>query len=171
MKKILCVLSIALMVCSCNLFRGNNKAEAAEKKAPAYETLVGSKFLDFEVDGVKFSDYVGKGKVILVDFWASWCGPCRGEVPNIAKVYAKYAGERFDVLSVAVWDKPEDTKAAAEKLGISWDQIINAQRIPTDIYGIEYIPQILLFDADGTLLAHDLREGEIEKAVKKALGL
>jgi len=118
---------------------------------------------------VKFSDYVGKGKYVLVDFWASWCGPCRREVPNIINVWNKYKGDSFDVLGVAVWDEPDNTKKAIEELGIEYDQIINAQRIPTDIYGIEGIPQIMLFGPDGTILRRDLRGEEIEKAVAASL--
>jgi len=142
-------------------------------------TAEGQMFTDFEVvqdesdpegSTVKFSDYVGKGKYVLVDFWASWCGPCKREIPNIAAVYDKYKGDDFDVLSVAVWDKPEDTKAAAVEHGVVWSQIINAQRIPTDIYGIEGIPHIMLVAPDGKIVARNLRGEAIEEAVAKALG-
>ncbi|MGN0188447.1 MAG: TlpA family protein disulfide reductase, partial [Candidatus Cryptobacteroides sp.] len=75
-----------------------------------------------------------------------------------------------DVLSVAVWDKPEDTKKAAAEHGVIWSQIINAQTIPTDIYGIQGIPQIMLFGPDGTILKRNLRGEGIEQAVKEALG-
>ena len=141
-----------------------NTLEAKKK------VVEGGMFLDFEVDGVKFSDYVGKGKYILVDFWASWCGPCKQEIPNIKAVYEKYAGDDFDVLSIAVWDKPEDTIKAAEEHGVVWNQIINAQKIPTDLYGIEGIPQIMLFGPDGTIVKKSVRGAEIEAAVAEALG-
>lgn len=133
-------------------------------------TAEGTMFKDFEVDGVKFSDYIGRGKYVLVDFWASWCGPCKEEIPNISKIYKTYAGKDFDVLSVAVWDNPENTKAAAAEHGVVWNQIINAQKIPTDLYGIQGIPQIMLFGPDGTILRRDLRGDAIEAAVKEALG-
>ena len=74
------------------------------------------------------------------------------------------------MLSVAVWDNPENTKAAAVEHGVVWNQIINAQRIPTDLYGIQGIPQIMLFGPDGTILRRDLRGDAIEAAVKEALG-
>lgn len=143
-------------------------------------TKEGMMFTDFtivqdennpEASTVKLSDYVGKGKYILADFWASWCGPCKRELPNIANVYNTYKGENFDVLSIAVWDKVEDTKQAAPELGIVWNQIINGQKIPTDIYGIDGIPHLILFGPDGTIVRRGIRGEEIGKAVKESLGL
>ena len=139
-------------------------------------TKAGQPFVDFtivqdpenpETSTVKLSDYVGKGKYVLVDFWASWCGPCKAEVPNIKAVYEKYAGDDFDVLSVAVWDKPEDTARAAAELGITWNQIINAQQVPTDLYGIDGIPHIMLVGPDGIILNRDLRGDLIEVNVSR----
>ena len=135
-------------------------------------TAEGKKFTDFTIENsdgktVKFSDFVGKGKYVLVDFWASWCGPCKREIPNIKAVYDKYKGREFDVLSVAVWDRPEATKASAEEHGVVWSQIINAQSVPTEIYGIEGIPHIMLIGPDGTILKRNLRGEGIEAEVAK----
>ena len=141
----------------------NLKQAVTARKA----TLEGAKFTDFEVDGKKFSDYVGKGKYVLVDFWASWCGPCKAEVPNLKNVYQKYAGKEFDILGVAVWDKEKDTQKAINDLGLPWNQIINAQSIPTDLYGIQGIPHIILFGPDGTIVKRNLRGAGIEAEVAK----
>ncbi|MBO4760555.1 MAG: TlpA family protein disulfide reductase [Bacteroidales bacterium] len=143
-----------------------------EALASRAKTAEGMMFTDFEVEETpgkvsKLSDYVGKGKYVLVDFWASWCGPCRGEMPNLKSVYEKYHGDSFDMLSVAVWDDPAETAEAAAELGISWNQIVNAQKIPTDLYGIEGIPHIILFGPDGTILKRDLRGSAIGEEIAK----
>jgi hypothetical protein len=90
-------------------------------------------------------------------------------MPNLKEVYEKYHGDKFDMLSVAVWDNPEATVQAAKELGIEWNQIINAQKVPTELYGIEGIPHIILFGPDGTIIERNLRGAEIGKAVGEAL--
>ncbi|HQF06268.1 MAG TPA: TlpA disulfide reductase family protein, partial [Bacteroidales bacterium] len=138
-------------------------------------TAEGTMFSDFTIEdsagqSVAFSEYIGKGKYVLVDFWASWCGPCKAELPNIREIYDKYNGEDFTVLGVAVWEKPEDTKKGIEELGIIWPCIINAQSIPTDIYGINGIPHIILFGPDGTIVARGLRGEAMKAKVAEVLG-
>ena len=116
---------------------------------------------------VKFSDYVGKGTYVLVDFWSPWCGPCRREMPNIKAVYEQYKGEKFDVISIAVWERQpvEVTIETAEKLGMDWIQINNAQREPAALYGVESIPHIILFGPDGTILKRGFHGAEIAEVV------
>ena len=103
---------------------------------------------------VKFSDYVGKGTYVLVDFWSPWCGPCRREIPNIQQVYAEYKDKGLQVLSLAVWEKkPQShTIETAAELGMDWLHINNCGTIPTDIYGVDGIPHLMLIGPDGTIL-------------------
>ncbi|MCM1110124.1 MAG: AhpC/TSA family protein [Clostridium sp.] len=137
------------------------------------ETSPGHMYKDFAVtyDGEtkRLSDYVGKGRYTLVDFWASWCGPCIRETRTLKKLYEKYDGKNLDFLGVAVWDEPENTLQAIESHKLPWPQIINAQSIPTDIYGIPAIPCIILFGPDGTILSRGLQGEDLIEAVDAAL--
>ena len=139
-------------------------------------TAPGRMFTDYTVTGgnpdgtdVKLSDYVGRGKFILLDHWASWCGPCKAEMPYIKKTWETFAGDRFDVVSIAVSDKRVDTVAALQQLDMPWHQILDAQKIPAEIYGISAIPHVILFAPDGTILKRGLRGDDIYAAVEEAL--
>ena len=121
------------------------------------ETGEGKHYKDFtvEYDGKteNFSSYVKPGRFTLVDFWASWCGPCVRQLKVIKELYARYKDRGLDVVGVAVWDKPEDTLEAIKKHDLPWPCIINAQTIPTDLYGIEGIPCIMLINPDGIIVS------------------
>ena len=132
------------------------------------KTQPGMMFTDFgALDGARLSDYVGKGKYVLVDFWASWCGPCRKEIPFIKDVYEKYSGERFTVVGATVWDSVEASRKAIDELSMNWPQLLESGG--AEAYGIEGIPHLILFAPDGTILSRDLRGPTIEDTVKRFL--
>ena len=136
-------------------------------------TQAGAQFVDFEgVDdankAVRLSDYVGKGHYVLVDFWASWCGPCRRELAHLKKVRDTYTDKGLIILGTVVWDEMEDHLKAMKELEITWPQIFNKTEA-TELYGIAGIPQIILFDPAGKIVARDLRGEEINKLLDKAL--
>lgn len=157
-------------------FAAYKRAQSVLKQAENREaTQPGSKYIDFAVtqpDGkvVKLSDYVGNGKYTLVDYWASWCGPCIRQTRVLKEIKEKYKDDpRLQILGVAVWDKVEDTKRAIEQHQLTWPCIIDAQTIPTDIYGIAGIPCIMLIAPDGTILSRDKQSDELKADVDAAL--
>ena len=137
----------------------------------AEATQPGKMFVDFAgftVDGQpsKLSDYVGRGKYVLADFWASWCGPCKREIPNLVELHNNFGGDKFVVLGVNVWDEEAKFKEALAAEGIVYPQIYiprDNMDNATELYGIKGIPQIILFAPDGTIVKRNLR-GDAMKA-------
>lgn len=143
----------------------------------AKATAVGQKFVDFEMltpDGkpVKLSDYAGKGKVVLVDFWASWCGPCRREMPNLVEVYAKHKGKNFEIVGVSLDQDSKSWQNALEKLNMTWPQMSDLKYWNSEgakLYAVRSIPHTVLIAGDGTILARGLHGEELQTQVAEAL--
>ena len=134
----------------------------------------GDMFLDFavEYDGktTRLSDYVGRGQYVLVDFWASWCGSCRQEIPNLIAAYNKYNDRGLQVVGIAAWDKAEATLKAIAEEQMPYPQIINSDHVATDLYGIDAIPEIILFAPDGKIVSRGLRGEGIGRKMKEIFG-
>ena len=145
-----------------------------ESKVAEDNTSEGKPFVDFTgetPDGKSacLSDYVGRGYYTLVDFWASWCAPCRQEMPNIRELWDNYAGRGLQVVSVAVWDGDNTaSRKAIDELGMAWNHIFVGQdHTPTDLYGIAGIPHLILFAPDGTVYRRGLRGDELKDTVSE----
>ena len=155
--------------------RLQNRVAANARKR---QTSVGMNFVDFTIENgningsmASLSDYVGKGKYVLVDFWASWCGPCIAEFPVLKEIYKKYKGDKFELLGVAVLEERDATERYLKVNGSPWPQIIDANDIPTTLYGIKGIPHIILFGPDGKIIARDLRGSDLKAKVAEVMQL
>ena len=140
-------------------------------------TAVGQKFTDFEMQTpegktVKLSDYVGKGKTVLVDFWASWCGPCRREMPNLVEAYAKYKNKNFEIVGVSLDQNGDSWKEAIDKLNITWPQMSDLKYWNNEgakLYAVSSIPHTVLIDGDGIILARGLHGEELQEKLAEVL--
>ena len=132
------------------------------------------KFIDFTAEyngsAQKLSDYVGKGRYVLADFWASWFGSCKEKMPSVIALHEKYKDKAFTVLGVAVSDKPEATLEAAKALNIPFQEIINAGQKPVELYDIQAIPYYILFDPDGTILTYGNNLDEAKAKIEEIFG-
>lgn len=110
---------------------------------------------------VKLSDYVGKGNYVLVDFWASWCGPCRQEMPNVVKAYKKFKGSKnFEIVGISFDQDKASWVAAVKQLGMEWPQMSDLKGWHSEgasVYGINSIPANILLDPQGKIIDIDLR--------------
>ena len=141
------------------------------------KTAVGKLFTDFTLedpDGnkVSLSDYVGKGKYVLVDFWASWCGPCRAEMPNVVEAYKKFGGDNFEIVGVSLDAKKDDWLKAIKDMNLSWKQMSDLKAWECEgskKYGVNGIPATVLFDREGVIIARDLRGEELQSKLEDLL--
>ena len=113
-----------------------------------------------------------KGKVVLLDFWASWCGPCRMANKKFVKLYDKYKGQGFEIYSVSVDDNRKDWEKAIQKDGITWLQVIDPKNWGAQSavnWGISVLPTTFLINKKGDVVAIDPNQKQLEGSVKKLL--
>jgi len=137
---------------------------------------VGSLAPDFTApnpEGKSISLKQSLGKVTIVDFWASWCKPCRAENPNVVALYAKYHAKGLNILSVSLDKEASAWKAAIAKDKLTWNHVSNLKEFEDPIalqYGINAIPSIYILDAKGVIIAKDLRGEELNAKIASLLG-
>ena len=129
------------------------------------KTKVGQKFTDFEMTDIegapaRLSDFAGKGKLVLVDFWASWCGPCVHEMPTIVEAYAKYKDRGLEIVGVSLDEDADSWKQAVKRLKMTWPQLSDLKgwrSTAAQRYAVNSIPHTVLIDAEGNIIDRNLR--------------
>ncbi|GHT46025.1 hypothetical protein AGMMS49965_23350 [Bacteroidia bacterium] len=167
MKRTICVLGLLLAVGTAACQKKAGKVEAVE----AVETVEASadsfkEILAKNPDGqdVRLSDYAGKGKYVLLDFWASWCPPCRAEMPLMVKLYSMYSDKNFEIVGYSLDDNAAAWKKGVADLKMTWVQMSHCQgwKSPgATTYGVQSIPNTFLIDPEGQIIATGLRGNEL----------
>jgi thiol-disulfide isomerase/thioredoxin len=161
------VASLGLLGCSSDDGGAQNRGAAAARG----RTLVAPDFALRDLAGqtVRLSDY--RGKVVLVDFWATWCGPCRMSIPHLKELYAEYASQGLEIIGVAIGDKEELVRRFVDKQQIDYVTVLGDQAVAMD-YGITNIPTAFLLDQDGNVAARYLgyqQKRVLEEAIRQLL--
>ena len=141
----------------------------AEKAKPL---ALGSKYRDIELinlkgEKVRLADYVPEGKYVMLEFWASWCGPCRGEIPHLRHVYKTYKDRGFEIVSISIDNKRSDWEKAVREENMAWTQLCDPLMFDgpvTQMYNVTGVPTCLLLDKEGRIFKTDMR-GAILDAV------
>jgi len=115
------------------------------------------------------SDYAGKGKYVLVDFWASWCKPCCTEMPELKQLYHQYKGKGLEIVSISIDQDKDAWQKKIKELQMNWPQMIDENREASKTYVVGAIPHTILLDPTGIILAKDLRGKELEEKIAQYL--
>ena len=141
------------------------------------KTAVGQKFTDFSMPDpegniIKLSDVIAKNKYTLIDFWASWCGPCRAEMPNVVAAYKEYNKKGFGIVGVSLDSDAAKWKDAIKTLNMTWTHMSDVKGWQCEgaaLYGVNSIPATVLVAQDGTIIARNLRGEAIKEKLAELL--
>ena len=177
MKKKLLLWTMALMwglVCPAVAGNGAN----GEEDEDPMQVFVGKQYTDLQMKDLngqthRLSEYVGKGKWVLIDFWASWCGPCREELPELVKVYQAYHSNGFEVVGISLDDDAQAWQKAVKKMKLSWHHLSDLKGWDSKAvvtYKVFGIPTNLLVNPQGKIVASNIDIDDLIDKLNEVLG-
>ncbi len=178
-KGFLVIAASLVLLTGCKQKAPANEPAADAKVESSTESTTENKvmYTDISLPGpqgqtVKVSDYVGKNKLVLIDFWASWCGPCIGELPNVVKAYELYHDKGLEIVGVSLDKDKASWVQAIAQTGQKWPQMSDLKGWDCEgaaLYGIQSIPANMLINEQGEIVARDLRGDFLLKEVESRL--
>jgi len=125
--------------------------------------------VDMEGTKVELASYIGSNKCTLVDFWASWCGPCIQEMPHLKKIYSTYKPKGLEIIGVSVDENRQAWLEAVKKNGMNWIQLADDTQMASAVYNVSTIPHTILIDGQGKIIAKNLRGQALEERIAEVL--
>lgn len=163
MKKYLFVLAAALVMVGCTKKTTQTQTAEAEE-SPAVSAYADITALTPEGTELSLSDVIGQTDFVLLDFWASWCGPCRRFIPVLKEIYAAQPEGHLQILSCSVDQDAMAWRVALQEEQMPWLQMREDEDHPcSELYGVEFIPHTVLFDREGNIVGVNLEEPDIEQ--------
>lgn len=161
-----------------DLLNAPGGAALKDRAAEVKRTAQGAPYADFSFQDdqgnpVKLSDHLGKGKYVLLEFWASWCGPCRADIPHLKDVYERYHPEGFEVIGVSMDEDKEEWLKAIEEEQLPWLQVSDLKAFEgelSDLYNFKGIPTCVLIGPDGKIITRNMRGSWMDKKLIELYG-
>lgn len=163
-------------------FKKDERIQQLEKQLKDMQTadkntIEGSSYIDVkgktpEGKETSLSEYVGKSKIVLVDFWASWCGPCIKDMPQLVEMYKKYKSKGLEIVGISLDEENNKWVEAIAKQGITWPQMSDLKGWSSELavpYGVQSIPYTILLDSEGKIIAANLRGEELTEKIAELL--
>ena len=177
MRKVFLILTATVLTLSGCQQKAKTSETPSAAEQELQEKVTGNQYTDIELPGiqgqtVKVSDYVGKNKLVMIDFWASWCGPCIRELPHVVKAYDLYHDKGLEIVGVSLDKDKASWLAAIEQTGQKWPQMSDLKGWDCEgalFYGIQAIPANVLIDEHGKIIARDLRGDDLINTIAQQL--